>query len=291
LDSSQHRRKHPNLRASKRFHTSTHSHDFYGADLVSNEFFPLRICALGTTRLTCLQHILGSIRRIRIRNPVSLCRGLSHRVFSNPRLEPRRSRYIFHGQLSASISYSNIPTGLPFLSIGLGSCLTVIAEPKIRGIIKRLSSQATGASADSTLPIILVGGTLIPIGQLLFAVSAAPPNSAVVSILAGLPLGIGNMLIFLYVANYLATCYKAHAASALAGHASMRYMGAALLPLLAPVMYGRLGPLVTGLILMAILTVLAAVPIIFMKRGEYFKARSRLAHGSDVCKVKGCKTS
>lgn len=157
--------------------------------------------------------------------------------------------------------------------------------------MKRLSSSTTGDSAESTLPIILLGGTLIPLGQLLFAVSAAPPNSPVVAILAGLPLGIGNMLIFLYVANYLAACYKSHAASALAGHASTRYMGAALLPLLAPVMYSRLGPLVTGLILMAILTVLAAVPIIFMKRGDYFKARSRLAHGSDVCQAKGCKST
>ncbi|PVH95138.1 MFS general substrate transporter [Periconia macrospinosa] len=187
--------------------------------------------------------------------------------------------------------WSPAVASLPFLSIGLGSCLTVIAEPKIQAITKRISSQTTGASTDSTLPIILVGGTLIPIGQLLFAVSATPPNSAVVPILAGFPLGIGNMLVFLYVANYLATCYKAHAASALAGHASMRYLGAALLPLLAPVMYGYLGPLVTGLILMAILTVLAAVPILFIKRGEYFKAGSRLAHGSSVCREKGCRTS
>ena len=99
------------------------------------------------------------------------------------------------------------------------------------------------------------------------------------------------MLIFLYVADYLATCYKAHAASALAGHASTRYMGAALLPLLAPILYGRLGALITGLILMAVLTVLSVVPIIFMKKGEYFKSKSQLAHESDVCKAKGCKST
>lgn len=102
---------------------------------------------------------------------------------------------------------------------------------------------------------------------------------------------MGNMLIFLYVADYLATCYKAHAASALAGHASMRYMGAALLPLLAPVMYDRLGPRVTGLILAAVLTLLAAVPIIFMRYDDYFRTKSQLAHGNEICQEKGCKTS
>ncbi|KAH7084969.1 major facilitator superfamily domain-containing protein [Paraphoma chrysanthemicola] len=187
--------------------------------------------------------------------------------------------------------WSPAVANLPFLTMGLGSVVTVFAEPKLRSLIKRLSSQSTGDSAESVLPIILIGGTLIPLGQLLFAVSAAPPNSPVVAILAGFPLGVGNMLIFLYVASYLAACYKSHAASALAGHASTRYMGAALLPLLAPVMYKRLGPLVTGMILMAILTVLAAVPIIFMKKGDYFKSRSKLAHGSDVCKQKGCKST
>lgn len=184
--------------------------------------------------------------------------------------------------------WSPAVAGLPFLTIGLGSCVTVFAESKIRAIMKKLSS---GDSGDATLPIILIGGLLIPLGQLLFAVSAKPPNSPVVAILAGFPLGVGNMLIFLYVSNYLATTYKAHAASALAGSAATRYMGAALLPLLAPVIYGRLGPLVAGLILMSILIVLAAVPIIFMRHGDYFKARSALAHGNDVCKVKGCKST
>ncbi|KAF1924997.1 MFS general substrate transporter [Didymella exigua CBS 183.55] len=186
--------------------------------------------------------------------------------------------------------WSPATASLPFLSIGLGSCLTVIAEPAIRRVTRRLNTQAT-TSVDPTLLIILAGGILLPMGQLLFAVSAAPPNSPVVAILAGIPLGVGNMLIFLYVADYLAMTYKAHAASALAGHASTRYMGAALLPLLAPVMYGRLGALVTGLILAAGLTMLAAVPIIFIKWGLLFKEKSQLAHDSEVCKVKGCNST
>lgn len=71
----------------------------------------------------------------------------------------------------------------------------------------------------------------------------------------------------------------------------MRYLGAALLPLLAPVMYGRLGALVSGLVLVAVLTVLAAVPVVFIKWGAALRARSQMAHGGDMCTVKGCKST
>lgn len=162
------------------------------------------------------------------------------------------------------------------LAFGFGAIIAILADPPLRRLMKALSPPDTKASPDATLPIIIAASILLPIGQLLFAVSAAPPNSAVVPILAGVPLGIGNMLVFLYVTNYLAVSYGKHAASALAGHASMRYFFAGALPLLAPVAYDRLGPLIIGLVLTGILITLVIIPVIFLKWGDKLKARSNL---------------
>lgn len=130
---------------------------------------------------------------------------------------------------------------------------------------------------EATVPLIFVGGLLVPVGMLLFALTASPPNSAVVAILSGVPFGMGNMLVIIYVTNYLASCYGPHAASAIAGNAVMRNLIGGVLPLLAPVLYGRLGPLVTDLILMAIALVLAIVPLLFWKWGRQLRSRSQLA--------------
>ncbi|KAI3571176.1 major facilitator superfamily domain-containing protein [Fusarium oxysporum f. sp. albedinis] len=154
--------------------------------------------------------------------------------------------------------------------------IAILADPPLRSLMRALSPPDNKANPDTTLPIIIAASILLPIGQLLFAVSAAPPNSAVVPILAGLPLGIGNMFVFLYVTNYLAVSYGKHAASALAGHASMRYFFAGALPLLAPVAYDRLGPLIIGLVLTGILITLVIIPVIFLKWGDKLKARSKL---------------
>ncbi|KAK9413323.1 putative Major facilitator superfamily (MFS) profile domain-containing protein [Seiridium unicorne] len=179
--------------------------------------------------------------------------------------------------------------GLPFLSIGLGSLLCILAEPYMRYLVKALDrfsrQQKYGVESDApsvmqpeaTLPLIFLGGLLVPVGMLLFALSASPPNSIVVAILSGIPFGVGNMLVIIYVTSYLASCYGLHAASALAGNAAMRNFIGGLLPLLAPIMYNRLGPLVTGLALMGATLALTAVPLIFWKYGIKLRRRSRLA--------------
>ncbi|KAI1152756.1 putative caffeine resistance protein [Nemania diffusa] len=183
--------------------------------------------------------------------------------------------------------------GLPFLAIGLGSLVCILIEPYMRRLIKavdmfsRQKKLANGTETaippplspepEATVPLIFVGGLLVPVGMLLFALTASPPNSAVVAILSGVPFGMGNMLVIIYVTNYLASCYGPHAASAIAGNAVMRNLIGGVLPLLAPVLYGRLGPLVTDLILMAIALVLAIVPLLFWKWGRQLRSRSQLA--------------
>ncbi|KAM0547566.1 hypothetical protein ACHAPJ_010310 [Fusarium lateritium] len=89
--------------------------------------------------------------------------------------------------------WSPAVANLPLLAFGFGAIVAILADPPLRRLMKALSPPDTKASPDATLPIIIAASILLPIGQLLFAVSAAPPNSAVVPILAGVPLGIGNI--------------------------------------------------------------------------------------------------
>lgn len=121
---------------------------------------------------------------------------------------------------------------------------------------------------------------MIPLGQLPFALSAAPPNSPIIAILSGIPFGMGMTITFIYTSNYLAACYggpQGFAASALAGNASMRNIVGAGLPLLAPILYDKLGSLPTGLMLTGLEVLLIAVPVLFWKLGPKMRENSRLA--------------
>ncbi|KAI0103258.1 major facilitator superfamily domain-containing protein [Nemania sp. FL0031] len=184
--------------------------------------------------------------------------------------------------------------GLPFLAIRLGSLICILTKPYMRRLVKAVDilsrqdnlenattiSLSPSPEPEATIPLIFVSELLIPVGMLLFAVSASPPNSAVVAVLSGVPFGMENMLVIIYVTKYLVSCYRVHAASAVAGNAVMRNLIGGVLPLLIPIMYGRLGPLVTGLVLMAIAIVLAVVPLLLWKWGARLRNKSQLATGS-----------
>ncbi|TGJ85735.1 hypothetical protein E0Z10_g3033 [Xylaria hypoxylon] len=192
--------------------------------------------------------------------------------------------------------WSSSVAGLPFLSIGFGSLICILVEPYLRRLVKAVDmflrreksedanpisiSPPPPPAPEATVPLIFIGGLLVPVGMLLFAVSASPPNSPVVAILSGVPFGMGNMLVIIYVTNYLASCYGSQAASAIAGNAVTRNLIGGVLPLLAPVLYSRLGPLFTGLVLVAIALVLSIIPILFWKWGSQLRGRSQLATGS-----------
>ncbi|KAL4889519.1 major facilitator superfamily domain-containing protein [Aspergillus ambiguus] len=168
--------------------------------------------------------------------------------------------------------------GLGYCGIGTGVALAVCAEPIIRIIVnKHPRDPVTGRPApEANVSVICVGAILAPIGQFWFAWTARPPVHWISPILAGLPFGFGNGLVFIYVVNYLAGSYGIYTASANGGMSVVRYVFAGVLPLAGTKMYHALGVNWAGTMLALIEVLLIPIPFVFYKYGGKIRQRSAL---------------
>ncbi|KAJ5734952.1 uncharacterized protein N7483_000077 [Penicillium malachiteum] len=166
--------------------------------------------------------------------------------------------------------------GLAYCGIGTGTAVAVSIEPLIRRIIQRHPKDpVTGRPPpEAAVFAVCVGSLMIPIAEFWFAWTARPPVHWICPILAGLPFGFGNGLVFIYATNYLAGSYTVYAASSLSGNSIIRYGLAGVLPLAGNKMYDTLGPEWAGTMLALIEVVLIPIPFIFYKYGHKIRMRS-----------------
>ncbi|KAF7943394.1 hypothetical protein EAE96_011320 [Botrytis aclada] len=170
-------------------------------------------------------------------------------------------------------------TGLAFLGIGLGTMLGIVAEPLIRKMINsHKKDPETGKVApEASVSIICIAAVLCPIGQIWFSWTCVPITIHWIwPILAGIPFGAGNTLVFIYGTNYLAGSYGIYSASALAGNSVVRSIVGGTLPLAGPAMYGALNPQWAGTLLGLVQVILIPIPFIFYKWGSKIRAKSPL---------------
>ena len=76
----------------------------------------------------------------------------------------------------------------------------------------------------------MLGAILIPVGFWWFAWTNEPPISPFVSIAAGVPFGMGLVLVFISVFNYLIDSYTLYAASVLAANSILRSIFGCIFP-------------------------------------------------------------
>lgn len=166
--------------------------------------------------------------------------------------------------------------GLSYCGIGTGTAIAVTLEPLIRKINNMHPRDPTTGrpTPEAAVFAVCVGSILIPIGEFWFAWTARPPVHWMFPILAGLPFGIGNGLVFIYSTNYIAGSYTVYAASALAGNSIVRYGLAGILPLAGSKMYSTLGANWAGTILALIEVILIPIPFIFYKYGHKIRLQS-----------------
>ena len=148
------------------------------------------------------------------------------------------------------------------------------------------------------LPLACVGGPLYAIAIFWLAWSCFKSVHWIVPMLAGLPFGVGFLLIFMALINYVSLCplsdlqkhqqangttekmadaYGIYAASAMAAASTTRSLCGAMLPLATGPMYERLG-LHWATSLLGFFSVAAAViPWVFIKYGNGIRARSKFA--------------
>ena len=93
--------------------------------------------------------------------------------------------------------------------------------------------------------------------------------------LAGIPFGIGFMLIFMALLNYIADAYEIFSASAMSATSCCRSVFGAILPLAARPMYQRLGIPWASSLLGFLSLGLSVMPFVFIKYGHRIRANSK----------------
>ncbi|KAI9670479.1 MAG: hypothetical protein M1817_004346 [Caeruleum heppii] len=169
--------------------------------------------------------------------------------------------------------------GLAFVGIGVGTLLAIFVEPLLRRMINahKPDPETGKPPAEAAVSVVCIAAVLAPAGQLWFAWTCAPKTIHWAwAIVAGIPFGAGNTLIFIYGSNYLAHSYGIYAASALAGNTVARSVVGGVLPLAGPSLYRALGPNWAGTLLGLLEVMLIPIPFVFYKFGHKIRRRSPL---------------
>ncbi|KAG0647389.1 Major facilitator superfamily multidrug transporter mdrA [Hyphodiscus hymeniophilus] len=170
-------------------------------------------------------------------------------------------------------------TGLAFVGIGVGTMLAIVTEPLARRLVHahKKDPETGRVPPEASVSIVCIASFLCPIGQLWFSWTSVPITIHWIwPILAGIPFGAGNCLVFIYASNYLAGCYGVYSASALAGNTVIRSIIGGTLPLAGPAMYAALSPQWAGTLLGLVQVALIPIPFVFYKWGAKIRARSPL---------------
>ncbi|KAM0746669.1 Benomyl/methotrexate resistance protein [Meredithblackwellia eburnea MCA 4105] len=171
--------------------------------------------------------------------------------------------------------------GLPFIGVGVGMLFAIVLNVWTNNkYVRDLEASPEGRLApEARLPICAFGGCCLPVGLFWFAWTCQPSVHWIVPILAGVPFGLGMVLVFLSMMNYLVDAYLMYAASALAANAVLRSIFGAVFPLFIVQMFHGLGNNWALTLLAFLSLVLCPIPFLFMKYGARIRGNSKFAPG------------
>ncbi|KAM0149820.1 hypothetical protein ACHAQE_003896 [Botrytis cinerea] len=183
---------------------------------------------------------------------------------------------IFEGIYGQSSGVS----GLMFLPIGGGAILAIIVFLWWDTFLRK--AQASGKSwaqkeESRRLPLAIFGGPLYVISLFWLGWTSRASIPFYVPMLAGIPFGMGFILIFIALLNYLTDAYEVFAASAMAASSCCRSLAGAVLPFAAKPMYTKLGVPWASSLLAFLSLLMCGIPVIFTWKGD------RIREGSVFC--------
>ena len=182
---------------------------------------------------------------------------------------------IFQGIYSMSPGLA----GLTFLPIGIGACIACALFLTYDVKLQRAKLRhAPWAAIEEyrRLPLACLGGPCIVISLFWLGWTSSLGTHWIVPTIAGIPFGVGYLLIFMALLNYLTDAYADFAASAMAASTCSRCLGGALLPFAAISMYERLGVAWASSLLGFLSLGMCAIPFVFIRYGDKIRARSTL---------------
>ncbi|CAG8961174.1 hypothetical protein HYFRA_00002717 [Hymenoscyphus fraxineus] len=169
-------------------------------------------------------------------------------------------------------------SGLMFLPIGAGTIGATIIFLSYDSMLRKaqaLKKPWTRKEESRRLPLACVGGPLFVVGLFWLGWTAKPQIPYYVPMLAGIPSGMGFVLIFMALLNYLADAYGIYAASAMAAASCARSVAGALLPFAAEPMYRRLGVQWATSVLAFLSLAVCAIPWVFLWKGDTIREGSK----------------
>jgi multidrug resistance protein len=167
--------------------------------------------------------------------------------------------------------------GLTFLGFGLGSVLAVAAYYAWDAVVARAARKGkrwAHGPEGIRLPLACAGGPLVVAACFWLGWTARSDIPWEVPVMAMVPFGIGFLLLFMALLNYLVDAYKIFAASAIAAAGTTRSVCGAALPFAAQPMYNKLGVPWACSLLGFLSLGLAVIPFVFMWKGEELRLRS-----------------
>ncbi len=185
-------------------------------------------------------------------------------------------------------------TGLAFCGIGLGTMITICTEPLQRRLINRHKKDPETGQVypEASVSMVCFAAVLCPLGQLWFAWTCHPVSIHWIwSILAGVPFGMGNGMVFIYAGNYIAGSYGIYSASAMAGNSVVRSLIGGTLPLAGTAMHRALGPNWAGTLLGLLEVACIPIPIVFYFYGDRIRSKSKVIRKMRDEEIRAAKMS
>ncbi|CCF39169.1 MFS transporter [Colletotrichum higginsianum] len=164
--------------------------------------------------------------------------------------------------------------GLPLLSILFGTILggaLIIATVNT----KLSPDPKAGRPQENRLLLMMMGTICLPVGMFWFAATSSPSTGPWPQIIAGVPIGVGIILINMQGMNYIVDCYGVNSNSAIAANTFMRSLFASGFPVFATSMYTAIGVARATSLLALFGVVLAPIPFLFYQYGDKIRARSK----------------
>lgn len=169
-------------------------------------------------------------------------------------------------------------TGLAYLPIGVGACLAIPIFWYWDNVIRDAEARDvpwTKREEYRRLPLACIGGPLFVVSLFWLGFTARPSVSFVVPMLAGIPFGMGYLLIFMALLNYLTDAYEIYAASANAASSTCRSLLAVVLPLATGPIFRNLGISGACALLGGLSAVMCVIPFVFIWKGNSIRNRSK----------------
>lgn len=169
-------------------------------------------------------------------------------------------------------------SGLMFLPVGAGSMSATGVFLYYDSYLRKAQAANkswTQKEESRRLPLAFLGGPLFVIALFWLGWTARESIPFWVPMLAGIPFGMGFILIFMALLNYLADAYEIFAASALAASATCRSLAGVVLPFATTPLYHNLGVAWASSLLGFLSLGMCIIPFLFLWKGDVIRDGSK----------------